>query len=160
MPHLDLPDCRLWWEEHGAGPALLFVAGLGGVATYWDPQIEFFARHFRVILHDQRGSGRSSHVVVRSVEQMADDAVRLMDALGVDRAFYVGHSTGGAIGSAIALAHPDRLTRLVINSSTTKSELRMERHQFGRNLEYAAPTRLGIAWPALLQRFRSSGASE
>jgi aminoacrylate hydrolase len=122
MPYLELSDCRLWWEEHGSGPPLLFVAGLGGVATYWEPQVEFFAKKFRVILHDQRGSGRSSHVVVNSVEQMAEDAVQLMDSLGIASVLYVGHSTGGAIGTAIALAYPGRISRLVINSSTTKSD--------------------------------------
>src|SRR5919108_276232 len=56
------------------------------------------------------GGGARGHSRIRySVEQMADDALRLMDAVGIDSAHLVGHSTGGAIGQVIAIEHPERL---------------------------------------------------
>ncbi len=119
MPLLARPDGEIWWEEHGDGPPLMMVAGLGGVGTYWTPNLPAFAARHRVILHDQRGTGRSSRTPVASIAQMAGDAVALLDHLGLERAAWVGHSTGGAIGTCLALDHPGRLSRLVINSSTT-----------------------------------------
>lgn len=122
MPYAERDGCRLYYEEHGSGEPILFVAGLGGVSTYWKPQVEAFARDFHVIVYDQRGSGRSDHVEVASVEQMAEDTLAVLDAVGLDTVHYVGHSTGGAIGQALAIDHPERLRSLVINSSTTRSD--------------------------------------
>ncbi|RTL52146.1 MAG: alpha/beta fold hydrolase [Bradyrhizobiaceae bacterium] len=119
MPYLHLSDCDLWWEECGAGPPLMMVAGLGGVGSYWNPNIPAFEEKYRVIRHDQRGTGRSTRTAVASVQQMAADAAALMDHLGLSDAAWVGHSTGGAIGTSVALDFPGRIGRLVINSSTS-----------------------------------------
>lgn len=122
MALIERDGAQIYWEAVGDGPPLMMVAGLGGVATYWNPQLPAFSPKYRVILHDQRGTGRSSHVPVKSVAQMADDALAVMDAAGVEKAFYLGHSTGGAIGTALALKHPDRIAGLVINASTTHGD--------------------------------------
>lgn len=122
MALIERDGAQIYWEAVGDGPPLMMVAGLGGVATYWNPQLPAFSPHYRVVLHDQRGTGRSSHVPVKSVEQMAEDALAVMDAAGIDKAFYLGHSTGGAIGTALALKHPDRIAGLVINASTTHGD--------------------------------------
>ena len=122
MPVLSVDGGEIWWEAHGDGLPLMMVAGLGGVASYWNDTLPAFTRHFRVILHDQRGTGRSSRVPVRSVGQMAADARALLDHLGVAECAWLGHSTGGAIGVDLALDHPGRITRLVINSSTTRGD--------------------------------------
>lgn len=122
MPIVSRDGCDIHWERHGSGPPLLLIAGLGGVATYWEPQLAAFTQRYTVILHDQRGSGRSSHVRVASIEQMAADALAVMDAAGVARAHVIGHSTGGAIGMAMALDTPARVHGLVVNSSTTHGD--------------------------------------
>ena len=71
-----------------------------------------------MIVHDHRGTGRSTHSRIHySVEQMADDVLRLMDALGLESAHLVGHSTGGAIGQVIALEPPGRLRSLVLSAT-------------------------------------------
>jgi aminoacrylate hydrolase len=71
-----------------------------------------------VIIHDHRGAGRSTHSrITYSVDQMAADTVALMDRLGIERAHYVGHSTGGAMGQTIAQDHPDRLLSLVLSAT-------------------------------------------
>ena len=118
MPTASIGDAELHYEEQGQGPALMLVPGLNGVGTFWAKQVSDFSRDFRVVVHDHRGAGRSSHSRIRySVEQMADDALRLMDVLGIARAHFVGHSTGGAIGQVIATDHPDRLASLVLSAT-------------------------------------------
>jgi aminoacrylate hydrolase len=122
MPLLEIEGARLWYEEYGSGPPLMMAAGLGGVGTYWTSNLPVFTPHFRVILHDQRGTGRSTRAAVRSISQMAQDARSLMDHLHIESAAWLGHSTGAAIGVDLALDTPDRISRLVINSSTTRGD--------------------------------------
>jgi aminoacrylate hydrolase len=118
MPKVSIPDAELYYEETGQGDPLLLVPGLGGVGAFWAPQVPDFARDFRVITHDHRGAGQSTHARIRySVEQMAEDVVRLMDKLGLDSAHYVGHSTGGAMGQVLAIEHPTRIRSLVLSAT-------------------------------------------
>ena len=115
---IDLGDAEIHVEITGSGPDLLLVAGLGGRGAFWANQVQAFARHFRVITHDHRGCGDSSPgKAIWGAEQMAEDLVALMDAMGVPKAHLVGHSTGGAIGQHVALRWPERLDRLVFSCS-------------------------------------------
>lgn len=115
---IDLGHTELYVEEHGEGEPLLLVAGLGGSGRFWHAQVAAFARHFRVVLHDHRGVGRSGPgPLISNAGEMADDLLRLMDALGIERAHLVGHSTGGAIGQHVALRAPQRLASLVLSAS-------------------------------------------
>jgi aminoacrylate hydrolase len=99
MPKISIGDCSLYYEEHGSGEPLLLVPGLGGVGASFFKQIPELSRHYRVIVHDHRGCGQSDRPTMRySVEQMAQDVLRFMDALKIERAHFLGHSTGGAIG--------------------------------------------------------------
>lgn len=69
MPYLSLDDgVELYYEVHGTGTLLLLAAGLGGVCTYWYKQLDAFTESYQLVLYDQRGTGRSSHVPVESVE--------------------------------------------------------------------------------------------
>ena len=118
MPTVSIGDADLYYEEAGTGPALMLVPGLSGVGAFWAGQVAEFSRDFRVVVHDHRGTGRSTHSrITYSVEQMADDVLRLMDRLGIERAHLAGHSTGGAIGQVIALEHPERLASLVLSAT-------------------------------------------
>ncbi|HXU88386.1 MAG TPA: alpha/beta fold hydrolase [Methylomirabilota bacterium] len=118
MPTTSIGDAELFYEETGDGPPLMLVPGLGGQGSFWISQVPVFSRDFRTVVHDHRGTGRSTHSrLTYSIEQMADDALRLMDALKIDSAHFVGHSTGGAIGQAIALDHPERLRSLVLSAT-------------------------------------------
>jgi aminoacrylate hydrolase len=118
MPTISIGDANLYYEEAGSGPPLLLVPGLSGLGSFWSHQVADFSRDFRVIVHDHRGTGRSTHSRIRySVEQMADDVLHLMDALGIAAAHLVGHSTGGAIGQVIGQDHPERLQSLVLSAT-------------------------------------------
>ena len=75
--------------------------------------------HPTVVLYDQRGAGRSA-CPVRSIEELADDALALLDALKLDRVHFVGHSTGAAIGQSLALDRPNDAS-LVLYSTVHRS---------------------------------------
>ena len=118
MPKANIGDAEIYYEEVGSGPPLLLVPGLSGQGAFWTRQVANFARDFRVIVHDHRGCGQSTWSrITYSVDQMAADALKLMDALGIASAHFVGHSTGGAIGQVIAQDHPGRLQRLVLSAT-------------------------------------------
>ncbi|WP_159349468.1 alpha/beta fold hydrolase [Roseomonas harenae] len=119
MPFAHRDECDLYYEVHGSGPPLVLASGLGGTSSWWAPQVARYAQEFTTLIFDQRGTGQSSRVPVASVEQMSADLVAILDAAGLDRVHLLGHSTGGAIGTATALDHPSRIASLMIYASTT-----------------------------------------
>ncbi len=115
---VDVGDAEIHTEITGSGPDLLLVAGLGGRGAFWHKQVQDFAEHFRVITFDHRGCGDSTpDKVVYGAEHMAKDVLAMMDAMGIESAALVGHSTGGAIGQHIAVGSPERLSKLVLSCS-------------------------------------------
>jgi pimeloyl-ACP methyl ester carboxylesterase len=132
---------KLCYETFGdaGAPPLLLVMGLGSQMLLWDETFceELAARGFRVIRFDNRDVGRSTilrdaHVPSRwqlalrhpsgaayTLESMADDAVALLDELGITAAHVVGASMGGMIAQLVAIRHPDRVLSLVSIMSTT-----------------------------------------
>ena len=124
MPQFRLRDgAELYYETHGSGPPLFLVAGLGGDGRFWAAHVEELSRHLTVIVHDHRGTGRSTlSRVTYSVAQMADDARQLIEGLGYDRVHWCGHSTGGAMGQVLAIEHPDRVDRLVLSATWGKTD--------------------------------------
>ncbi|MGE0338939.1 MAG: alpha/beta fold hydrolase [Xanthobacteraceae bacterium] len=119
-------DADIHYEIVGQGEPLLLVAGLGGAASYWNPNLEAFAKHYSVLLHDHRGTGKSSHSeVAQTVELMTDDLLRVMDAAGIGCAHFVGHSTGGAIGQVLAARAPERVASLVLYATWAELDPQM-----------------------------------
>jgi aminoacrylate hydrolase len=128
MPKAAVGGIELYYETYGDGPPLLLVPGLGGVGSYWRPQIDALSEQFKVIVHDHRGTGRSTRSeIAYSVDQMTSDLLNLMDALGIERAHLVGHSTGAAIGQTMAIERPDRVDRLVLYAGWTSCDPFMRR---------------------------------
>ena len=118
MPLAALPDAEIHYEIVGDGPPVVLVAGLGGAASYWRPNVAALAAHHTVILYDHRGCGRSTRSeTAYSVEGMAEDLLTLMDRIGLDRVSLIGHSTGGAIGQILAARAAPRIDRLVLYAS-------------------------------------------
>lgn len=123
MPRIVIGDGALYYERQGAGFPVLFISGLSGFAAFWRDQVAAFANNFDVITHDHRGIGQSD--LTRSgftVDRMAADVIGLMDALEIERAHIVGHSTGGAIAQTLAIEHPGRLASVVLSASWTKPD--------------------------------------
>ena len=116
----------LYYELHGPedAPRLILSSGLGGSASYWAPNLPALAEHFRVLVYDHRGTGRSDRALpdTVTVDDFADDILALMDAVGWPRAHIVGHAAGGVTGLALALKAPDRLDRLVVVNGWAKAD--------------------------------------
>ncbi|HLG87744.1 MAG TPA: pyrimidine utilization protein D [Alphaproteobacteria bacterium] len=147
MPKIAVGDAHIFYETHGDGQPVLLVPGLGGVGSYWAPNIPAFSRRHLVVVHDHRGTGQSSRSEMRySVDQMTGDLLAVMDHLGIEKAHLVGHSTGGAIGQTLAVTHPERLSSLVIYASWTTAD------PFFRRVFEARRTLLTAAGPAAYMR--------
>jgi aminoacrylate hydrolase len=100
---------------------VLMSAGLGGVGSYWMPQLDALRKDHCVLLYDHRGTGRSdwtlrtsNTVASYSVEEMGNDMAIVLMKLGVERAHVVGHAAGGVAGLELARSHPDRVRSLTV----------------------------------------------
>jgi pimeloyl-ACP methyl ester carboxylesterase len=113
MPHLDVNGASRYYETDGhiSAPALLLIHA--GVATMrmWDPQVAALAREHFVIRFDTRGYGQTETEDVEFSNRQ--DAIDLLDHLGIARATVIGCSRGGSIAIDLAVAHPDRVAGLV-----------------------------------------------
>ena len=104
---------RLWHAEFGHGVPVILVHGGLANSDYWGLQVRALAPHYRVIVLDSRGHGRSSRTAAPiGYDLMSSDVLALMDYLHIRRAALIGWSDGAIIGLDIAIHHPDRLTRL------------------------------------------------
>jgi pimeloyl-ACP methyl ester carboxylesterase len=112
-------NVRLAWEERGEGEAVLLVQGLGYTREGWGPTPALLARRFRVLTFDNRGMGESDIAPPPySIDELAADAVAVLDAAGLARAHVVGVSLGGFIAQQVALDYPDRVDRLVLGCTS------------------------------------------
>ncbi|MBB5685565.1 pyrimidine utilization protein D [Sphingobium boeckii] len=116
----------LYFEEHGRadGPPLILSAGLGGSGQYWAPNIPSLAEHFRVVTYDHRGTGRSDRTLPETVtvDQMADDLLNVIDALGVESAAVMGHAAGEVASLAASLKAPARIAFQVLVNAWSKPD--------------------------------------
>jgi pimeloyl-ACP methyl ester carboxylesterase len=104
---------KIWYAEFGRGePVILLHGGLAN-ADYWGEQVPVLAAHYRVIVMDSRGHGRSTrNAEPFGYDLMASDVLGLMDFLKIRKAAIVGWSDGAILGLDIAIHHPERLTKL------------------------------------------------
>ncbi len=116
MPKERVGDIDIYYEVHGDSPVtLVMIRGLGSNLTAWYEQTPEFARHFRTIVFDNRGAGRTEKPdAPYSIAQMAADTAGLMDALGIRRAALLGISMGGMIAQEFVLNYPERLNCLIL----------------------------------------------
>jgi 3-oxoadipate enol-lactonase len=144
------------------GAPVLFIQGLGAGKAAWTLQLLATAPRFQAIALDNRGAGRSDKPhTPYSLEQMADDAIAVLDHAGIDTAHVVGASMGGAISQIIAVKYPER-TRSITLACTAgthhpwREELLTEWRDNAVRGGMGAMSREAVRWvigPRSLRRF-------
>jgi pimeloyl-ACP methyl ester carboxylesterase len=115
MPLAQVNDIKMYYEEHGSGFPLCLIMGFGEGCDAWSKQIPAFAKHYRTIVFDHRGCGGSDKPVGGyTITQFSDDAVRLLESIGISRAHFLGYSMGGRIGQDLAARYPDIVQSMVL----------------------------------------------
>ncbi len=116
-------DAQLRYEHapRPGVPALLFINSLGASLEVWDDQIEAFNERFECVRYDARGHGKSTTGTRTelTLEQLARDALAVLDAAGVARAHLCGISLGGMTAMYLAQHWPDRVLKLVLSNTST-----------------------------------------
>ncbi|OHV41411.1 MULTISPECIES: alpha/beta fold hydrolase [Pseudofrankia] len=119
MPYATSVDgARIYYETHGAGPAVLFVHGSGGHHAAWWQQVPHLRDRFTVVTLDLRGFGRSDSAMAEYDSRIfPDDIAAVLDAADISRAVLVGQSIGAAAALKAALRDPARAAGVVLAHS-------------------------------------------
>ncbi|MHA1907418.1 MAG: alpha/beta fold hydrolase [Candidatus Thorarchaeota archaeon] len=122
MPEFKIDDIVLHYRVVGEGPPLLLIHGLGSDIRGWEFQEEELAKHFQLVLVDQRGHGCSTGPGMDAVPAsvFAQDMIALLDHLGISKVHVAGQSMGGLIAQQFALEFPKRVDRLILISTGYK----------------------------------------
>jgi pimeloyl-ACP methyl ester carboxylesterase len=115
--HAQTSAGQVAFFDHGSGPAVLLVHGLGGDCTHFEHVAPLLHDHCRLIGIDLPGCGLSPRPRGRLLHEQSRAVHGLLDHLGVERASLVGHSAGGLVCTRAALEDPARVERLVLMSS-------------------------------------------
>lgn len=111
-------DIEQFYIEQGAGFPLILLHGNGEDGSYFEHQLAPFSQHFRVIAPDTRGHGKTPRGEAPfTIRQFAEDLLALMDRLGIGKAHILGFSDGGNIAMVFAMAHPERVEKLILNGA-------------------------------------------
>lgn len=120
MPIANLPTgVDLYYETHGSGEPLLLFPSTAFSGEVWKPyQVPALSKSLQLILHDPRGCPRTTvRQQVYTIQQMANDAVALLDHLKVPSAHLLGHSMGGRVALEMTLNFPGRVKSLIMAAS-------------------------------------------
>lgn len=134
MPHITVNNISLYYEDSQATssgqnqgaiekPVMLFAHGLLWSSRLYDKQVAFFKDRYRCIAFDFRGQGQSQVTKTGyDMDTLADDAIALLDALGIEQCHFVGLSMGGFVGQRLAIRHPDRIISLILLETSADAE--------------------------------------
>lgn len=149
--------------ERGGTRWLVLSNSLGTSAELWAPQLEALRARFHVLCYDSRGHGASGAPPgPYSIERLAEDALTLLDALGIERAHFCGLSKGGMVGQWLGANAPQRIDRLVLANTAASlgpASAWQERIELvlARGMESVVETALG-RW--FTPAFRQSAAKQ
>ena len=153
MSYYTTEESKIYYEIYGEGEAIIFIGGLGMTCEGWFFQKNFFSKDFKVILMDNRGSGRSS-VPDKNfiISDMANDIVLLMDYLNIEKANFVCLSMGGFVGIEMACKYPDRVLKLILSNTAAKLpfstifRLKVWEEMKEKNIEIALQIKEQLLW--------------
>ncbi len=126
MPFCNNGETELYYEIHGEGPPVLFISGLAGGSWSWYGQIPFFKHHYECVIFDNRGAGLSGKPRgLYSINQFANDALTVLDCLGIAKAHIFSVSMGGMIALEMAKIASDRVGAMVLASTHAGGKTRI-----------------------------------
>jgi 3-oxoadipate enol-lactonase len=116
MPLAAVDGISLYYERQGAGEPVLLIQGMSGTHLAWgDAFLAGLGDDVEIVTYNHRGVGTSTpQDQPFAIEQLADDAAGLLDALGWERAHVLGISMGGMVAQELALRHPQRIRTLTL----------------------------------------------
>ena len=124
MPHLTANGAKLYYEDTGQGAeTIVFSHGLLWSGRMFADQVSHLKDRYRVIAYDHRGQGRSEVTPNGyDMDTLTQDALALLDALGVERCHFAGLSMGGFVALRLASRHPERIQSLILMETTAQPE--------------------------------------
>lgn len=159
MPIQNINGVDLFWDQLGAGEAVIFHHGYTGAHDVWLDEIgPRLADRFHCIVMDCRGAGESERCADGyNIPQYARDVVAMADFLDLDKFTYVGHSMGGGIGYELGVEHADRLNKLVLVAPIPAAGIQGDptAHEQGKALRTAADGRERMIKQRQLLRLRA-----
>lgn len=103
-------------------PVLIFSNSLGSEMMMWDELVLYLLPYFRVLQYDTRGHGKSPQTPEggKTIAELGQDVINLMDSLNIETAYYCGLSMGGLIGQWLGINHPNRFKKIVLSNTGAK----------------------------------------
>ncbi len=148
MMQVHVDGVKIAYDELGSGATLVLLHGYPLSRAMWDTHMTTLASHARVVRIDFRGMGESAFAPgPYLMESLAADVAGVLDAIGVDRAGFVGHSMGGYVAMAFARMFTERVERLALLCSRLDAddpERRVQRSQYADQLEHGDMSSLRI----------------
>ena len=142
---------KIFYKDWGSGPVVTFSHGWPLQSDAWDPQMLFLVQNgFRCVAVDRRGHGRSEQVSTHNdMDGYADDLAAVMNALDLQDATMVGHSTGGGeVARYIGRHGTGRVARAVLIAAVPPIMLKTEANPEGLPMEVFDSIRAGVAGDA------------
>ena len=125
MAWFDHEGCSLHYEDYGHGTPLILIHGLGSSSQDWELQIPVLAKHYRLLVVDVRGHGRSDKPHERySIQGFTFDLIALIEHLNLPPVHVVGLSMGGMIAFQLGVDEPARVKSLCIVNSAPEVKVR------------------------------------
>ena len=134
-----------YWRV-GEGPDVVMLHGLNGNLAIWHlKMVPLLRREYRITTYDLRGHGRSDMPPTGyTTEDMAEDLRGIMDALGIERAYLVGHSLGADISLHFALLYPNRVEKMALIEPAIPALVNLRKHKSWEGWAY---------WAQLIEEF-------
>ena len=159
MPFLLRAGVKIWWDSIGFGSPMLLIQGLGYPSDASWRILPALATRHQVILRDNRGSGRSdSPAGAFTIEELAADAVAVLEAAGVGSAHVAGFSMGGLIAQEVALSRPDLVSTLILGCASPggKDAIPLSKKVAERFTDWGTLSAEEAAWRASAVCYRES----
>lgn len=133
MPRIKVNKAKIYYQDSAPNqadlpeaqrkPVLMFAHGLLWGTHLYDKQVEYFKQDYRCIAFDFRGQGKSQITKTGyDMDTLAEDAIALLQALGIDKCHFVGLSMGGYVAQRVALKRPDLLNSLILLDTGAEAE--------------------------------------